>query len=194
MVEQARERAIEEGLEEKVAFQIADALELPFEESTFDAVIGESVLAFIEDKSRALSELVRVTKSQGYVWFNEGSWIKTPPSSLAKYIFDVLGAVFLTPDEWHGIWKRTGLKEVTMKSYKVRALEQWGYEFRGLELREYFGAWYKFVRLLFTSPECRRWARKTLSMPRNIFAAFKYFGYGIYVGKKLMANVEDPNI
>jgi len=36
MVEQARERAIEEGLEEKVAFQIADALELPFEESTFD--------------------------------------------------------------------------------------------------------------------------------------------------------------
>ena len=78
MVEQARERAIEEGLEEKVAFQIADALELPFEESTFDAVIEESVLAFIEDKSRALSELVRVTKSQGYVGFNECSWIKTP--------------------------------------------------------------------------------------------------------------------
>lgn len=125
-----------------------------------------------------------MTKSQGYVGFNECSWIKTPPSSLAKYIFDVLGAVFLTPDEWHGIWKRTGLKEVTMKSYKVRALEQWGYEFRGLELREYFGAWYRFVRLLFTSPGCRRWARKTLSMPRNIFAAFKYFGYGIYVGKK----------
>ena len=39
MVEQARERAIEEGLEEKVAFQVADALELPLVESTFGAGI-----------------------------------------------------------------------------------------------------------------------------------------------------------
>jgi ubiquinone/menaquinone biosynthesis C-methylase UbiE len=184
MVTQAKRRAAKEGVEDKVAFRTADASRLPFEASAFDAVIGESVMAFIEDKPRMLSELMRVTKEDGYIGFNECVWIKKPPESLIRYISDVLGAVFLTPDGWRNLWEASGLKEVTSRTCQVRAIEQWKNELEELEFKAYFGAWSRFIRLLFESPECRSWARKTLSMPRQIFAVFKYFGYGIFVGRK----------
>ncbi len=185
MVEQARTRALKEGAEDKVTFRVADALKLPFKENTFDAVIGESVLAFIGDKPLALNELIRVTKEGGFIGFNECAWIEMPPQGLIQYISDVLGADFLTPNGWRDIWESSGLKEVTAKSYKVRILEQLGYELREVEFKEYFGAWCRFIGLLFKSPECRRWSRKAMSMPYNILAMFKYFGYGIYAGRKL---------
>ena len=46
-------------------------LDLPFEADRFDAVIVESVLAFVDDKPRAIRECIRVTKPGGYVGLNE---------------------------------------------------------------------------------------------------------------------------
>ncbi len=184
MVEQSRMRAKKEGLEDKVEFRIADARYLPFEANTFDAVIGESVLAFIEDRPGAFREFVRVAKPGGSIGFNECTWIISPPESLVKYLSDVLGAAFLTPGGWREIWEKSDLQKVSGLSYKVRILEQWGYEIREFDFKAYSGAWFRFWLLLVKSPECRQWARKTLSMPGNILAVFKYFGYGIYVGIK----------
>lgn len=187
MVEQAKLRAVKEGVEDKVTFRTADASRLPFEASAFDGVIGESVLAFVEDKPRTLSELMRVTKEDGYIGFNECTWIIKPPQRMTQYISDVLGAVFLTPDGWRDLWEASGLKEVFSRSYKVRAIEQWRRELEELEFKAYFGAWRRFLGLLFKNPECRRWARRTLRMPCQIFAVFKYFGYGIFIGRKQTA-------
>jgi len=184
MVEQARKRAIKEGLEDKVEFRIGDAQKLPFAGACFDAVIGESVLAFVEDKLGALNEFIRVTRTDGYIGFNECTWIRNPPARLEEYISDTLGAVFLTSEGWRELWDKCGLKDVSARNYQVHVLEQWGNEIRELNFGEYARAWYKFISLLCSSPEHRKWARKTLSFPRNIFAVFKYFGYGIYAGSK----------
>ncbi|MCX6010147.1 MAG: class I SAM-dependent methyltransferase, partial [Chloroflexi bacterium] len=67
MVDRSKEGAKRKGVENRVEFRIADAQNLPFEDVTFDAVICESVNAFIENKPRALSEYVRVIKPGGYV-------------------------------------------------------------------------------------------------------------------------------
>lgn len=184
MVEQSRKRAKKEGLDDQVEFRTADAQCLPFEANTFDAVIGESVLAFIENRPLAFREFIRVVKPGGSIGFNECTWIKRPPERLVKYMADILGAAFLTPGGWREIWEKSGLQKVSGLSYKVRILEQWGYEIRELDFKAYSGAWLRFWLLLFKSPECRQWARKTLSMPGNILAVFKYFGYGIYTGRK----------
>ncbi|MEQ8235886.1 MAG: methyltransferase domain-containing protein [Syntrophomonadaceae bacterium] len=184
MVEQAAIRAQREGLEELVEFRVQDAQNLTFEDSSFDAVIGESVMAFIPDKPLALREFMRVTKSGGYVGFNECTWNKKPPAELVKYVGAVMGADFHTADEWQGIWTNVFLQKVSVETYQVRILEQWRNEIREMEFQEYFGAWRRFLSLLFTSPESRTWVRKTLSLPRNIFSLFKYLGYGIYIGRK----------
>jgi len=53
MIEWSRERAVKEDVNDKVEFRVADARDLPFQNSVFDVVIVESVNAFIEDKKRS---------------------------------------------------------------------------------------------------------------------------------------------
>jgi ubiquinone/menaquinone biosynthesis C-methylase UbiE len=66
MIEWSRLRAQEEKFEEKVEFRVANVLDLPFDADRFDIVFCESVLAFVEDKPRAIRECVRVTRPGGY--------------------------------------------------------------------------------------------------------------------------------
>ena len=80
MIEWSHKRAHEERVEDKVEFRVADVLDLPFEADRFDAVLVESVIAFVDDKARAIRECVRVTRPGGYVGLNE-SFFTVPPTA-----------------------------------------------------------------------------------------------------------------
>ncbi len=55
----------------RLKFLVADALRLPFADHSFDVVMCESVLFFIEDKAAAIKEMTRVLKPSGYLALNE---------------------------------------------------------------------------------------------------------------------------
>ena len=63
MVEVAQRNA--RGLGFAVAGQIADAERLPYEDGTFDLVVGHAVLHHIPDLDRAFAEILRVLKPGG---------------------------------------------------------------------------------------------------------------------------------
>ena len=71
-VEYARSR-IEDG---RARFLVGDALELPFGEDSFDAVVSGLVLNFVSEPERAVAEIARVTARAGvasaYVWDYSG--------------------------------------------------------------------------------------------------------------------------
>jgi len=185
MIDRSNERAKREGVKDKLEFRVADAQNLPFEDASFDAVICESVNAFIENKLRAVSEYVRVIKPGGYVGFNEVTWIKAPPPELVKYLSRIIGAEFLTCNNgWKELLEGSGLRETVAIAYKTNAISQWINEVRQFYFRDFLGAWCQFLFLLIKSPACRRFAKEALTMPKSIFGLFKYFGYGIYVGRK----------
>jgi arsenite methyltransferase len=185
MVERSKERAKRQNVEDKVAFKIGDAQDLPFKDGVFDAVICESVVAFSQDKQKVISEYARVTKSGGYVWMNEVTWVERPPPELVEYISRALGqAEFLNPDGWKVLLDKAGLTGVAARVYKTSALRQWTSEVRQMDLRDYLGAWSKFFALCFKSPAVRKWIKEVSIPPRSIFRIFKYFGYGIYTGRK----------
>ena len=184
MVDRSRERAKRKGVAESTQFRVADAWDLPFEDDTFDAVICESVNAFIEDKIKALSEYIRVTKPQGYIGFNEVTWIKTPPEDLVRYLYRVMGATFLTIDGWEKLFNRFGLIETKALIYKTNAINQWVNEVKQIEFSDFVKSWAKFAYLLLTNDTSRQFAKDALSFPRSIFRLFRYFGYGIYIGQK----------
>ena len=71
MLSWARKRARRERLADRISFRQADVCQLPFADDRFDAVIEESVLAFVADKQKAVKELIRVTRPGGYVGLNE---------------------------------------------------------------------------------------------------------------------------
>lgn len=186
MVDRSGERATRGGLQNQVEFWVADAQDLPFEDGYFDVVIGESITAFVENKQRAVSEYVRVTKPGGYIGLNECTWIKTPPpKQLVDGIYRTMGkAEFLTADAWKELLESCGLRDVEARTYEVGAWEQWINEIRWLDLQDFFGAWYRLLSGCITSSAYRKFAKEALTTSRSLLDFFKYMGYGIYVGRK----------
>jgi len=184
MIDWSKRRAKRAGVEDKVEFRVADARTLPFEDTLFDAVICESVTAFV-DKQRAISKYVRVTKPGGYIGLNEATWIKAAPPEVVEYFSHAMGKVeFLTSDGWKASLEGSGLTDIVVRIYKVNALSQWMNEMRQIDSLDYFRAWSKFVSVYIKSSVVRKYVRELWPPPKSIFKIFEYFGYGIYVGRK----------
>jgi len=187
MVKRSRERAVREGVDDRVEFRVADAQDLPFDDNVFDAVITESVTVFPEDKQRAVREYARVTKPGGYIGLNEGTWLKVPPPpEVVAWTSQDLGSAVkpLTPEEWAGLLEGAGLTDLVMEVSEISTKE----ETKGLVQRYGYGGMLKIVvrgLYMYTrSPDYRRFVKDVSSggiTPENLT---EYFGYGLYVGKK----------
>lgn len=180
----AKERAKREHVEDKVEFKVADAQDLPFKNAVFDAVICESVNAFVKNKQKAIKEYARVAKPQGYVGINEATWIKKPSAEFAEYISRIAGAKFETSDSWKKLLEKSGLRNAKVKTYKINAISQFIDEIRYIRLRDFVKGWYKFLSLYIKSSAFRKYLKEALP-PKSIFKNYyKYLGYGLYVGRK----------
>jgi len=185
MVEHAVDRAKKKNLQHLTEFRVADAQNLPFEDNTFDAVISESVNAFIPDKPKALSEYVRVVKKGGYVGFNEVTWLKPPPPDLEEYMFRIMGARFLTCENgWKELLEGSGVAKTQILIYKTNFISQWSDAVKQFDFPDFFKAWGRYFYMFFKSPVCRKFTREAMNFPISMFGLFKYFGYGLYVGSK----------
>lgn len=73
MVNTARSRSIEAGAD--VSFVLASAEALPFKSGAFDVVVAVTLLCFVEDVEKTLSEMSRILKPGGQVVVGElGRW------------------------------------------------------------------------------------------------------------------------
>lgn len=80
------------GTTRPVTWRQADALDLPFEASTFDTVVCQFGVMFFPDRVKAMSEMHRVLKPGGTVIFN--TWDSVETSEFAHTVNDVLAEVF----------------------------------------------------------------------------------------------------
>jgi len=183
MLEWARKRTKDCGLEDKIEFIKADATKMPFKKNTFDAVIVQSVTTFIPDKQKALKEYARVVKKNGYVGMNEEIWIKKPTTKIECAVKEAIEikTSLLYEKEWIDLMKKSGLKEIISRPCKPKVLEQMWAEIKWFELKEMVRATYLMIKLFITSKSFRKYAMKKRKTPLNVF---DYMGYGIFVGKK----------
>ena len=77
----AKERAAEAGLDSRVQFEVANALEMPFEDNSFDLVWSLESGEHMPDKTKFLQECYRVLKPGGKMIF--ATWCHRETSSLA---------------------------------------------------------------------------------------------------------------
>lgn len=95
----------------------ADVLDLPFMNETFDLVVFSVVLIYIKGQQRAINEMARVTKKQGYVMAtiepDYASYICYPENPfkpmLLKYM-EELGADIYTGRKLKTLFSTAGLK------------------------------------------------------------------------------------
>jgi ubiquinone/menaquinone biosynthesis C-methylase UbiE len=181
MLEWSHQRAREEQVEARVEFRLADVLELPFEAGRFDLVLAESVLAFVEDKPRAIRECVRVAKPGGYVGLNEGLWIKPPPPEMVARVKEAIGPAIPTVETWQTLWEASGLQERVVRIYQTGARAEIKSRLQWVGWRWALRAWGRALRLAIGNPAVRQSIKEQLNVPVEVF---EYVGYGLFAGKK----------
>jgi SAM-dependent methyltransferase len=191
MIDWARRRAREEGVEDRVTFAVADVLALPFEDDRFDVVIAESVLAFVVDKEQAIGEMVRVTKPGGYVGLNEGFLLTEAPTPRVARLARQIGSAMVTRATWRRLWDESGLSERLIQTFRVDAAREIRDRFRWIGLRRLLAGSARVVRLYLAEPSVRPVLNTMFvslrSRPEDESGApppWTSFGYGLFVGRK----------
>jgi ubiquinone/menaquinone biosynthesis C-methylase UbiE len=180
MLSWARRRARRESVLDRIAFRKAQVCELPFEDHRFDAVIVESVLAFVESKEAAIQELIRVTKPGGYLGLNECYWTQPPPPELLPHSL-YIGPEIITEAEWRAIWERTSLEERTIQAHRLEAKQEVRDRIKWIGWRWILPAWGRVLKLLITNPGSRDAIKEQLDAPTEMV---NYMGYALFVGRK----------
>lgn len=180
MLSWARQRARHQGVVDRVTFHQADIRKLPFDDDCFDAVIAESVLAFVEDKEAAIEELIRVTRPGGYVGLNESYWIQAPPAEIRSQSV-YIGTAIISEAEWRGIWNATGLEARTIQLHRLEAKQEIRDRIGWIGWRWVLPAWGRVIRLLLANPRARDAIKQQIGEPAEMINAM---GYGLFVGRK----------
>jgi ubiquinone/menaquinone biosynthesis C-methylase UbiE len=123
MLERAAAR---QGADERIVWQQADALSLPFEHESFDAVVCQFGAMFFPDRVSGYREALRVLKPRGRFLFNV--WDRIEENDFARIVTDVACSIFpsdpprflaRTPHGYHDV----GLIEVELRMAGFTTIE-----------------------------------------------------------------------
>jgi arsenite methyltransferase len=182
MVEQSRERAKAEGVEDRVEFRVADARELPFDDNLFDAVIMESMNIFFDDKKQAMREYIRVAKPGGYVGMTEMTWLKAPSPELEDTFKRMVHAQALDARGWKDLMEEAGLMDVVGSAHRIDIpLESKG-------RFERYGRWgmvkvmLRMLVMVFGDRRARQFVKDGMgAVSKDLLDVM---GYGVFAGRK----------
>jgi SAM-dependent methyltransferase len=181
MIAWSRQRAREESVEDRVEFRVSSVLELPFETDRFDIVICESVLAFVEDKGRAIRECIRVTKPGGYVGLNETYFVSQVPPDLGETLQASLGTDVPTSATWQALWEASGLRDRIVRLHSIDPRAEVKDRMQWVGWRWALRAWGRLLRLYVSRPAARESIRGMFNAPLDLI---QQMGYGLFVGRK----------
>lgn len=177
----ARRRIEDQGVSHTVRVIQANAQQLPFLQSTFDAVVAESVLIFC-DQPRVLAEAFRVLKPRGVLGINELTYLKPPPADLSALLSDEargLGIGPLLEAQWRARFEEAGFSDVSSAVYRLSLSEQFRSHMQVDGVRAYFLAMAQGLA------DRAVWSE---FFTRDMLAAMlrfaPYVGYGLYAGRK----------
>jgi len=83
------------GTSRPVRWREADAMDLPFDDHSFDAVVCQFGVMFFPDRPRAFAEICRVLRPGGRFLFNV--WDRIEANEFAQVVTDAVGTLF--PDD-----------------------------------------------------------------------------------------------
>ena len=181
MIEWSWKRAREERVLPNVDFKVADILDLPFESGRFDAVIVESVIAFVEDKRRAIRECIRVAKPGGYVGVNETVWLDMPPPPAQAEKAKVLGTMIPTAAEWKPLWNQSGLLDQSFEVHAINNRQEIRGRMQWVGARWALRGFGRLLHLYLTNPVMRKSIRDSFDAPLEVL---KLMGYALSTGRK----------
>ncbi len=175
-------RALEEGVSTKIETRLANVLDLPFEDNRFDAVLVESILAFVEDKEKAIIECLRVIRPAGYIGLNEVFWTEPPSPEMIEANRRIqMGIELLTFNEWQKLWNLFALNEKTIKTYDIDLKKETKDRIQWVGRRWIIRAWGRLIKLYLSNPLARQAIN---SQTKETTKSYKSMGFGLFTGQK----------
>lgn len=165
---------------EKIDFQVGDALQLPYPDNSFDFVISQAFFILIDDKEKAFREISRVLKPGGYFGSLELSWYKVPPKDAYNEILTKTCSSFVprmvTFKEWESFFTSKDFSHIkTIKNPMTSGM---------LQMIKIEG-FTNFLKIMFKMMTQSK-TRKKMMEVQNTFRKYdNYFGYGLFSLKKL---------
>jgi ubiquinone/menaquinone biosynthesis C-methylase UbiE len=197
MIEQAQERAKTMGLTDLVTFQVGDAYNLEFPDSTFDVVLTVFVSQFL-DPYKAFPGFLRVLRPGGYLGVNEMYRADEVPEEVIARVDEgeevfreitELPFTLRSPSIWREAFEKSGFSDVHIEEYTQPQQSS------VLGMVDDFGGWGKIISTLWEmlvlalkSKRVRQRFGKISRGKRVLLrdrVASKYIGYILGVGKKL---------
>ena len=176
LIEEAKHLAGRKGLSNKVSFIVGDAMQLPFEDNSFDVAVSQAMLVLVDDKIRTIKEAKRVVRSGGTAGWLELSWRNEPTDDFIEHVSKVLCSYCMKKAETFDGWKKTfykaGIPNVNAQEYSfvsggfAEMLKDEG-------LLNTIGVFHKYI----TNENVRR---RMKLINTTIKEYSNYFGYGIY--------------
>ncbi len=182
MIEWSHLRAQREQVESCAEFRAADIQDLPFETDRFDAVIVESVVAFVTDRARAIRECVRVTRPGGYVGMNESFLTQALSLELTEKVGRALGGIEMPLlATWQSLWAASGLQDHTLQPYAIKARQEVRNRIRWIGVRWSLEALARLFYLYLTQPNARTSVAEQYGATSDTLGKLEY---ALFVGRK----------
>ena len=126
MVEAARARARDEGMQDRVELEQAEATQLPFPDAAFDGSRCERVFQHVPGPVRILEEMARVTKPAGWLVVADTDWYSLSINTSETDVERKLGRRWVERFEsstaarrLYGMLQARGCAEVSVEAYPV---------------------------------------------------------------------------
>jgi SAM-dependent methyltransferase len=180
----AEHRMQKTGLSSKIRIIKGDVTNMNFfNDSQFDIVIAQSVLATIIDKDKAVREVSRVLKSGGHFGDIELIWVDEPDDELVYNVEKRIGSFDrpLKSSEWVRLFRKAGLKESN-----IFTTNDFGFPTDIFEMIKHNGGFVESMKLLMLMMS--RGYRMNLPERTEHIRWMKdsgKIGYGIYVFEKI---------
>lgn len=124
MVAQARREVAAQNLEHLVDCRVADVTALPFAAESFDGVLSQAVLMFV-DKPKAMAEIARVMRAGARFAGLEFAWRRQPPADIRLSTYQICGCKtleFFASDEWGRQFSGNAWQQVDTREYRFGML------------------------------------------------------------------------
>ncbi len=180
LIEEANQLVRKKGLEHKVTFQVGDAMQLPFEDNSFDVAVSQAMLVLVEDKYRTIQEAQRVIKQGGRAGWLELSWKKDPDVEFLDVISNVLCAYCMTNvstyEGWEAIFRKAGINNLVIQK---------GDDVRGSFMQNLIDeGLFNTVKMAFNIMRNKEIRKRSRMMNKYFNKYSNYFGLGTYVFEK----------
>ena len=191
LIEQARQLADEEGLGDRVAFEVGDSRSLDLDDESFDVVIAHTLISHLPDPESLLGEMKRLVKPGGYIGIFDGDYasvtFSNPDPEAGKALDElIVGSIVTQPRilrQLPLLLANTGLGFEKAFSYVVSDVSKADFWASSVEsMRKILPA-----AGTMTAEEADSWAnaRKQESEDGTFFASSNYYSY---VARKPGAN------